>query len=121
MPYKDPEKRRSASASYYQSHKKICVKRVLENNAKIRKRSRDLIEAAKAKPCADCGKVYPSYVMDFDHLPGFEKRFELGRAVRGTYSIKSIEEEIAKCEVVCANCHRERTFGKMPTAPSALP
>lgn len=47
--------------------------------------------------------------MDFDHVRG-EKVFTLGqvRQIR-TYSLVRIQEEIAKCDVVCANCHRERT------------
>jgi hypothetical protein len=57
----------------------------------------------------DCKKKYPPYVMDFDHRDRSEKAFEVGR---GLYvSIKRLLIEIAKCDVVCANCHRERTHG----------
>ena len=63
-------------------------------------------------PCSDCGEPDP-VVLDFDHLPEFEKRFEIARAVgASTRSWKSIEQEIAKCEVVCANCHRRRTAAR---------
>lgn len=61
---------------------------------------------AKAKPCADCGIQYPGYVMQFDHLS--DKRFPLSNA--RSESVKTLLAEIAKCEVVCANCHAERTF-----------
>src|SRR5436309_103995 len=60
----------------------------------------------KNVPCADCRKRYPPYVMDFDHVRGI-KTTCVGRLL--SQSIKKIEEEIAKCEVVCGNCHRERT------------
>lgn len=64
------------------------------------------IIAAKDKPCADCGVQYPHYVMDFDHLT--DKSFNIGRdGAKGT--MERLLKEIAKCEVVCANCHRERT------------
>ncbi len=67
-----------------------------------------LIREIKDQPCADCGKRYPHYVMDFDHVRG-KKKFNLAwMAIR---SIKNILEEVAKCDVVCANCHRERTYG----------
>lgn len=60
-------------------------------------------------PCVDCGEQ-DLIVLDFDHLPEHEKHFEVSRAVTAsTRSWQSIEREIAKCEVVCANCHRRRT------------
>jgi hypothetical protein len=36
-----------------------------------------LIRQAKARPCADCGVLYPYYVMDFDHRPGTGKTYNL--------------------------------------------
>src|SRR5690606_5591852 len=52
-------------------------------------------------------------VLDFDHLPGVDKKFEISRAVNAsTRSWARIEKEIAKCEVVCANCHRRRTSAR---------
>ncbi|GAA3647205.1 hypothetical protein GCM10022202_03230 [Microbacterium marinilacus] len=56
----------------------------------------------------DCGEA-DIVVLEFDHLPGKEKLFDIARGVGGsTRSWKAIEAEIAKCEVVCANCHRRR-------------
>ena len=71
----------------------------------------ELIAVAKDRPCLDCDETYPPFVMDFDHRPGEAKRFNLSRAVRLGYSPQVVAEEIAKCDVVCANCHRIRTFG----------
>lgn len=79
---------------------------MIDKNVTNRKK-RDLVIAAKSAPCMDCGVQYPSYVMDLDHLPGVEKKFQLGQALH--HSIKDIILEIAKCEAVCANCHRFRT------------
>lgn len=67
------------------------------------------IRAAKDVPCADCGESYPYYVMDFDHQR--DKDFMLSQAPTKQVSWKRIDEEIAKCDVVCANCHRQRTYG----------
>ena len=66
-----------------------------------------IIKAAKAKPCADCGQTFPSVCMDFDHRPGEVKAVNLSAA----RSLKpaTINAEIAKCDVVCACCHRIRT------------
>ena len=71
---------------------------------------RDYIMEAKCRPCADCGRSFPHYVMDFDHLPGADKKFILSRYKVETRTMQEVVEEIAKCEVVCANCHRVRTF-----------
>jgi hypothetical protein len=73
-------------------------------------RTRELIADAKAEVCMDCNRRYPSYVMDFDHVRGV-KKFSLGRAAQHHPSIAALLDEIAKCDVVCASCHRERTFG----------
>lgn len=52
---------------------------------------------------------YPSYVMDFDHIKG-TKIGALSRMAGDGKPLASILAEIAKCDVVCANCHRLRTF-----------
>jgi hypothetical protein len=55
----------------------------------------------------DCGVKYPFYVMQFDHIK--DKLFTIGGSAR-RFTIEKIREEIKKCEVVCANCHFERTY-----------
>jgi hypothetical protein len=90
---------------------KACRK---ERNDKDRKSdsyrgnvNRRLVIEAKSKPCMDCNIEFPYYVMDLDHVRG-EKKFILSQAY--SYSTKAVLEEIAKCDVICANCHRVRTF-----------
>jgi hypothetical protein len=66
------------------------------------------IRSLKEKsPCMDCGILYPYYVMDFDHVRG-QKHANVMELIP-TLSKKKIDEEIAKCEIVCSNCHRIRT------------
>lgn len=69
-----------------------------------------MISAFKRRPCADCGVQYPPYVMQFDHRDPGVKLFNVS-AAPGRYSTDQVLNEIAKCDVVCANCHAERTFG----------
>ncbi len=57
--------------------------------------------------CADCGYNAHPAALDFDHLPGAEKWRGVSRLM--TVRWEKVAEEIAKCEVVCANCHRIRT------------
>lgn len=58
--------------------------------------------------CADCKVSYPPYVLDFDHLG--DKRETIANLVRAAASIETLLSEIAKCELVCSNCHRIRTW-----------
>ena len=65
-----------------------------------------LIEFFRTHPCLDCGELDP-VVLEFDHVRG-EKKFDVGQCLaRNTW--QTVLDEIAKCEVVCANCHRRRT------------
>ena len=75
-------------------------------NKKI-KEFKEFMELAKDQPCRDCGVKYPSYVMDFDHLPEFKKSKSISQMA--FYSHEEIKTELLKCELVCSNCHRERT------------
>ena len=50
--------------------------------------------------------------MDFDHVDPETKRFTIGRDGWNKRTIIDLREEIAKCEVVCANCHRIRTASR---------
>lgn len=70
-------------------------------------RKREVMVRAKSKPCMDCGVQYPSWVMEFDHRNPADKKFQVSR-VEGC-SMANLLLEIAKCDVVCANCHAERT------------
>lgn len=78
-------------------------------NTKRRLEMRAIIDKAKDCPCLDCNIKYPTYVMQFDHVRGV-KTIAIGSATARLKDIARLNEEIAKCEVVCANCHAERTF-----------
>lgn len=74
-----------------------------------RRVAREYIDDVKlAAHCADCGEKYPPYVYHFDHVPERgPKLFNLGS---GDYAIETVKAEIAKCDIVCANCHAGRTW-----------
>jgi len=82
---------------------------IRRNAPKRKRRLRSIIQEIKNVPCADCGVKYPPYVMEFDHVRG-EKVRDISNMVSESVQIEKLLEEIEKCEVVCANCHRERTF-----------
>jgi hypothetical protein len=59
--------------------------------------------------CIDCGEKYPHYMLQFDHLPGYEKVGSPTQLLH-IYGWDRAREEMKKCEVVCANCHCIRTY-----------
>lgn len=65
-----------------------------------------LTDSLKTKPCQDCGKSFPPFCMEFDHVRG-EKRFAIGKMAN--HSRIAVSDEISKCELVCCGCHRIRT------------
>ena len=74
------------------------------------------IQAIKVeRGCTDCGYRANPVALDFDHLPGFRKETRLAVMPAGATKAR-IDAEIAKCEVVCANCHRIRTAERRQSA-----
>jgi hypothetical protein len=78
--------------------------RTRDHRAKIRA----IIQEAKRRPCMDCGHEFDPVCMDLDHRPGEIKLFSVGSVGPGR-SIEAVKLEIAKCDPVCACCHRLRT------------
>ena len=71
-------------------------------------RAKAFVDKLKDAPCTDCKVKYPPYVMHWDHVRG-TKRENIADTVRRKWSVASIKKELAKCELVCANCQAERT------------
>lgn len=117
MPLTDPEKRKKYHQRYmrevwYPKNKKRHATYVRRNKLRVA----EFIEGyKKARACIDCGfsgKKHP-YVLDFDHLPAkYAKRFTIGSWSHSVLSVEAVKQEIEKCELVCANCHRIRTFSR---------
>jgi hypothetical protein len=110
----------AANRAWYSRHAETQKQAVTRNNVRATEERRRVIRAAKQRPCVDCGHSYPFYVMDLDHVRGTKFR-SISQMVNGhKYSIAKILEEIAKCDVVCANCHRERTFSRLGLTDKVL-
>ena len=108
-------KQYACNKCYRKKHKQYYLnnKDYYKEKAKRQKiRNKQKIIELKSKPCSDCHQEYPYYVMDFDHRPGEEKLFGIGGAT-GWRSKGRIFEEIDKCDLVCSNCHRVRTFNRI--------
>ena len=70
--------------------------------------------------CADCGYRLHPHALEFDHLPEYEKTAEVAHLAWSAGTWGRIAAEIAKCEVVCANCHAIRTTERNQRGPRAL-
>jgi hypothetical protein len=100
---------------WYEKNKDRHKANVAEIRRERVKRHQEIVRTAKDVPCADCGERYPPYVMDFDHREGEQKVGVIAQLV-STATTAGLLGEIAKCDVVCANCHRERTYGDPSSA-----
>ncbi|HET9682065.1 MAG TPA: hypothetical protein VFP19_08505 [Candidatus Limnocylindrales bacterium] len=69
----------------------------------------DILDQLRSVPCADCGRSYAQCAMDFDHRDPSQKVNGVTRMISNA-SLERILAEAAKCDIVCANCHRLRTF-----------
>lgn len=67
---------------------------------------RAFMDGLKDGPCKDCGQKFEPCQMDFDHVSG-DKVSDLARMFH--WARGKILTEVAKCDLVCANCHRDRT------------
>ena len=104
---------RECSRSYDRKRQRgFSVEVVAKRNqlAKVRRErnSKFLAEVCDV-PCMDCGNRFPAVCMDFDHVRGEKKDVVSRLACAKAASIKRLKEEIAKCDIVCSNCHRIRT------------
>ena len=59
-------------------------------------------------PCVDCGEA-DVVVLEFDHVKGIKKG-NISAMMQQGFSWEAVLEEINKCEVRCANCHRRATY-----------
>lgn len=77
--------------------------------SRVLQRVRAFVESCKQAPCLDCGLSFPSVCMDFDHRSTEVKL----REVSSCKTMNAVQVEMAKCDLVCACCHRIRTAKRL--------
>ncbi len=114
LKWKDREYRQSfckgcaarRSVAYYKQHRK----KILDKSLKVQEEDRAWLRELKDnKPCMDCKVVHRHFALDYDHRDPSKKLAAVGN-VLNSHGRATALKEIAKCDLVCANCHRYRTY-----------
>ncbi len=97
---------------HYENNKQYYVDKAKRHNDALWEQTGLLVwEYLKAHPCVDCGNSDPR-VLDFDHVRGVKKH-NISDLKSLHFRWKTIQEEIEKCDVRCANCHRIKTYKQL--------
>lgn len=112
MPLKDPEKRREYQRAYmrgwYEKNKATHIAYVRNRDKRIEAWFK---EYKRSLSCPECGESHPA-CLEFHHRDPQNKKFTIGQKGRRK-SLRSLQNEIAKCRVLCANCHRKEHWNQM--------
>ena len=81
-----------------------------QSNITNRARAKTFVNSLKIAPCMDCKGTFPPVAMDFDHRDPKDKILGVAQAANQGWGVTRIQTEIDKCDLVCANCHRIRTY-----------
>jgi hypothetical protein len=100
--------RKNLDAKLYKKNKK---RRLIRARIVRHERQKWNIELKDGKECTDCRRAFPYYVLHWDHITN-DKVTNVSKMIMQACSKEKILKEIAKCELVCANCHAERTFNR---------
>ena len=104
--------------AHYEANRAYYIAKAKKSNPLFIQRMKEFLAARKSVPCTDCGGVFPPYVMDFDHIRG-DKLINVSSAVK--IGRRRLLAEAAKCEIVCANCHRQRTHDRLTAGGDVVP
>ena len=107
--------KREYNRGHYKANKAYYVLKAAKRNARERAEIREFIFTLKLQPCTDCKKSFHPCVMDFDHVRG-KKLFVISDGLRDAITRTRLRAELDKCDLVCANCHRLRTYRRASVA-----
>lgn len=111
MGYKNKEDQKIAAAKHYENNKSLVKDRAVKFKNLAKERNREFVEGyLSTHPCIDCGET-DIVVLEFDHIKD-DKINNISDGINRAWSIKKLQDEINKCEVRCANCHRRITYNR---------
>ena len=95
--------------NHYNKNKQYYLNKAHRRNSEIRLETLNYLNKYLEKNhCIDCGEKDLA-VLEFDHKGEIPKFKAVSTMIRKRYSMEKVKEEIEKCEVRCANCHRRKT------------
>lgn len=101
------ECQKTVRRDWYERNREHAIAYSKQSASEIRNRNKAyVVEHLEAHPCEHCGEADP-VVLEFHHLR--DKETEICRMVTNGVSIRRLDNEIKKCQVLCANCHRRET------------
>jgi 5-methylcytosine-specific restriction endonuclease McrA len=103
------EQRRNTWKEHYYRYGSNYRERALTRNRKLKVIRRiQLLEYLSDKSCVICGITDPR-VLEFDHIDPKKKSFSIAQGLSSTLNWGTILNEISKCQILCANCHKIKT------------
>lgn len=108
MPYKDPQHQKKYQSNRYQELKNDASDKNRRERCKkdLIERNRLIVEQARSRGCQICGYTKCKKALEFHHVDSSEKDAGIAKAIK-LWGSKKLMQEIEKCVVLCANCHRE--------------
>ena len=103
---------RANSKAHYLANTASYKHRVRKHKEELERVLLDL----KSGPCMDCQRSFPPCAMDFDHRDPKLKESGIRDLIKNRVSVEHLLREVAKCDLVCACCHRIRTHITRPAA-----
>ena len=119
MAYKDPDKQREYQKEWIRNNQEQKEK----NKLNVRKRKKIIAERMynhklEIGKCNSCNTYDHPSCLDFHHLGEDEKKDSIAKLVGGGYKWEKIEEEMKKCILLCASCHRKIHRGLIEIIPN---
>lgn|SRR3990167_8159070 len=103
------EHRKTYYIQHYEKNQESYRKRAIKFRTKVKDEYRNNLQKfLEDKFCVDCGET-DKVVFELDHIDPKLKSFSISQAVRLGHRWDKVLEELQKCQVLCANCHKRRT------------
>lgn len=119
MTRKDPEKNREYQRRWYQKNRELQIAR---NQANKQEKIDWYRRYKSLQSCVSCGENHPA-TLDFHHRDPNDKVGQICELVRQNCGMEKILAEVAKCDILCANCHRkyhwDEKMGAKPNGAAA--
>lgn len=100
------ERNRRYQREWYQKNKQRHIENVELYKQKYKQEVKTYVSSLKQAGCSKCSEKHPA-CLEFHHLDPSQKEFEISTAMANNLSLVRIKSEIAKCIILCANCHRK--------------